>query len=65
MVVVVCTGWLLVHCDTLISGSEDTTIKVWDTDMRACERTLEGHVGGVPGLVMHGDNTSCSGVWYW
>jgi E3 ubiquitin-protein ligase TRAF7 len=43
------------HGDKLISGSDDNTIKVWNTDTWACERTLEGHTGTVNSLVRHGD----------
>jgi WD40 repeat protein len=46
---------LVVHGDKLISGSPDSTIKVWSTDTWACERTLEGHTDGVISLVIHGD----------
>jgi WD40 repeat protein len=34
---------LVVHDDKLISGSYDSTIKVWNTNTWVCERTLEGH----------------------
>jgi WD40 repeat protein len=46
---------LVVHGDTLISGSDDCTTKVWSTDTWACERTLEGHTEGVQSLLVHGD----------
>jgi F-box and WD-40 domain protein CDC4 len=46
---------LVVHGDTLISGSDDCTIKVWSTDTWACERTLEGHDDAVIFLVVHGN----------
>jgi WD40 repeat protein len=46
---------LVVHGDKLISGSMDSTIKVWSTDTWTCERTLEGHTNAVMSLVMHGD----------
>jgi WD40 repeat protein len=46
---------LVVHGDKLISGSWDHTIKVWNTDTWACERTLEGHTDCVRALVVHGD----------
>jgi WD40 repeat protein len=46
---------LLVHGDKLISGCSDRTIKVWNADTWACERTLEGHTGAVVSLAVHGD----------
>jgi WD40 repeat protein len=46
---------LVVHGDKLISCSDDHTIKVWNGDTWACERTLEGHDSEVNSLVMHGD----------
>jgi WD40 repeat protein len=59
---------LVVHGDKLLSGSRDNTIKVWNTDTWACERTLKGHNsalehipyfdravdGSVSSLVTHG-----------
>lgn len=32
---------------TLISGSDDSTVKLWDLDTRRCIATLGGHNGGV------------------
>ncbi|KAI1330350.1 quinon protein alcohol dehydrogenase-like superfamily [Xylariaceae sp. FL0255] len=32
---------------TLLSGSDDCTVKLWDLDSRTCLRTYEGHVGQV------------------
>jgi WD40 repeat protein len=46
---------LVMHGDKVISGSHDTTIKVWSTDTWTCERTLEGHNDRVNSLVVHGD----------
>jgi hypothetical protein len=46
---------MVVHGDKLISGSGDTTIKVWNTDAWTCERTLAGHTDYVSFLVVHGD----------
>jgi WD40 repeat protein len=43
------------HGDKLISGSDDDTIKVWNTDTWVCERALEGGTGCVYSLAMHGD----------
>jgi WD40 repeat protein len=46
---------LVVHGDKLISGSNEGTIKVWNTDTWVCERTLKGHTSAVLCLVVHGD----------
>ncbi|KAI0405649.1 quinon protein alcohol dehydrogenase-like superfamily [Xylaria palmicola] len=32
---------------TLLSGSDDCTVKLWDLDSRTCIKTYEGHVGQV------------------
>ena len=34
----------------LASGSEDTTIRIWDTETNQYERTLKGHTGAITGL---------------
>jgi WD40 repeat protein len=47
--------FLVVLGDKLISASDDSTIKVWNTDTWACERTLEGHTNAVRSLMVHGD----------
>jgi WD40 repeat protein len=46
---------MVMHGDTLISGSHDSTIKVWGINSWTCERTLEGHTRAVTSLVVHGD----------
>lgn len=38
---------------TLISGSKDHTIRIWDTDSRQCPSVLEGHTGTVYFLLLH------------
>jgi WD40 repeat protein len=47
---------IVVYGDKLLSGSQDSTIKVWSTDTWACERTLEGHGDAVNRLIVHGNN---------
>ncbi|KAF2969573.1 hypothetical protein GQX73_g4015 [Xylaria multiplex] len=32
---------------TLLSGSDDCTVKMWDLDSRTCIKTYEGHIGQV------------------
>lgn len=34
----------------LCSGSDDTTVKIWNVDTKLCTLTLEGHVANVRGL---------------
>jgi WD40 repeat protein len=34
--------------DILISGSRDTTVKVWNMKNFTCEQTLTGHTGALP-----------------
>jgi hypothetical protein len=47
--------------DWLISGSWDSTIKIWATDTWHCVRTLSDHAGSVRGLcVCNGKVVSCS-----
>ena len=49
---------------TLVSGSSDNTIKVWDLGTGAC-RTLEGHAGAVYSVALSGDGrTLVSAGWY-
>ena len=38
---------VVVHRSHLASGSDDQTVKLWDTDAAACLRSLEGHTGYV------------------
>ena len=46
----------------LVSGSEDSTIKIWNVDNGTVKRTLTGHIEWVKKLVMleNGDLVSCS-----
>jgi WD40 repeat protein len=39
----------------LASGSDDTTIRLWDPASGACERVFEGHQGWVLALAVLGD----------
>jgi WD40 repeat protein len=47
---------------TFITGSVDTTIKIWDLQTKSCLHTLQGHTQPLLGLV-HRDNmlASCAG----
>ena len=45
---------LAVHKDTIISGSRDTTIKLWTLEGE-CIRTLKGHSSWVWSLAVHKD----------
>jgi hypothetical protein len=38
--------------DTLVSGSYDTTLKIWANSTGTCRRTLRGHSGWVSSLVL-------------
>jgi len=49
--------------NTLVSGGEDTTIKVWDPESGRFERTLKGHQDAVQSLAFNTNGTilaSCS-----
>ena len=41
--------------DYLVSGSYDTTVKIWNWQTAACIRTLRGHTGWVSALVLDDD----------
>ena len=47
----------------LASGSDDCTIKIWNTQIAACERTLEGHSGDVSSVACLGEGRLASGSW--
>ena len=47
---------------SLASGSEDKTVKVWNTTTGDCLRTLEGHTRSVECLAVLGDGV-LSGEW--
>jgi WD40 repeat protein len=46
---------------TLASGSEDCTVRVWDTESGACLFTLEGHTSYAKCLAVLSDGTLVSG----
>ena len=58
---------------TLASGSDDSTIKVWSTSSRDLKRTINGHAGAVTGVEFTADGerlVSCScdkriKLWKW
>jgi F-box/WD-40 domain protein MET30 len=59
-----------VHCldfneNTLITGSGDKTIRMWDMQTRECTKVLEGHTSGVCCLQYNNDNKNqlVSGSW--
>jgi WD40 repeat protein len=45
----------------LVSGSRDSTIRLWDPATGICERVFEGHQGGVLALAVLGDGRLASG----
>jgi WD40 repeat protein len=54
------TDWVLALAalddgQRVASGSDDTTIRIWDLATGRCERVLEGHEGWVRALVVLGD----------
>ena len=68
---IVCRGdgydWKRIECggeylgDKLASVSLDKTIKTWNMATGQCERTLEGHTGGVWVLAARANGTLASG----
>ena len=46
--------------DIIMSGSSDTTIKVWDKATGACLQTLKGHNREIKSLVVDGDRFASS-----
>jgi WD40 repeat protein len=45
----------------LASGSDDKTIKLWNTKTRECLRTLKGHENSVESVGFDGDGLLASG----
>lgn len=45
----------------LVSGSKDSTLKVWDTNTRICELTMSGHTNSVSCVKWSGTNIIYSG----
>ncbi|OMH78418.1 F-box/WD repeat-containing protein lin-23 [Zancudomyces culisetae] len=46
---------------TIVSGSNDHTIKVWDAEKGICKHTLKGHTDLVRTLYFAGGNRAISG----
>jgi len=59
------TGWvnalLVLPNGLLASGSDDSTIKLWDVDRQACVSTLSGHTSFVTALVVLPNGVLASG----
>lgn len=57
---VTCLSWQPLHlneeCKYLASSSKDTTIKIWDTIMGTCVRSLSGHAQSVTCVKWGGRN---------
>jgi WD40 repeat protein len=49
-------GCLVVDGDSIISGSWDNTIKIWDKNTGNCIQTLQGHTAPIQCLVVDGDS---------
>ncbi len=45
--------WNSEYANILLSGSWDSTIRIWDTDLGECLRVIEGHAADVYSLVAH------------
>jgi WD40 repeat protein len=45
----------------VVSGSDDKSLRVWDTASGACERVLEGHTGSVLSVAVLPDGRVVSG----
>ena len=48
---------------TLVTGSWDRTVKLWDPNTGKCFRTLEGHSNGVCSVAIAFDGTLVTGSW--
>ncbi len=46
---------------TLISGSSDSTVKVWNMETRKCSRTFRGHADAVTCVIKVNDKRIASG----
>ncbi|MFN7097839.1 MAG: hypothetical protein ACK4PR_09855, partial [Gammaproteobacteria bacterium] len=49
------TALIVLPSGHLVSGSQDTTIKIWDMEAASCVRTLQGHKEAVLALVIFAD----------
>jgi WD40 repeat protein len=64
-----CVIFLASREDLIVSGSDDTTLRVWSVDSNSCERVLTSHSDYVYRLVLHpsrslmaSSSADCSGV---
>jgi F-box and WD-40 domain protein CDC4 len=61
----------LVNATTLISGSRDATVRVWDLPTGHCTKILEGHTQTIRDIAVHDDFIVSGGydkdarVWNW
>ena len=44
---------LLFDDNTLVSGSNDNIIKIWDLNKDECIATLKGHIGPINDIIIH------------
>ena len=60
------------HGKTIVSASEDTTVKIWDVESGKCKTTLEGHSNWVrcvhfnptnPSQLVSGSNDTTIRLW--
>ena len=58
-------GITCIHRDwtQIVSGSTDTTVKVWDQNTGECVRSCYGHISGVSCVARIDDSTIVSGSW--
>jgi WD40 repeat protein len=52
---------IIENSNKLISGSDDSTIKIWNLDTSKCERTLKGHLDCVGSLLLTKNSKLISG----
>jgi F-box and WD-40 domain protein CDC4 len=48
-------GLKMVNGTTLVSGSRDATLRVWDLETGECLKVLEGHEKTIRSMAVHGD----------
>lgn len=44
-----------VNATTVVSGSRDCTLRVWNVETGDCEKVLEGHEKTIRGMAVHGE----------